>query len=84
MERIGATKGLCLYAAKIKDPATFKNVVAPVMDIYRRIPAGFGTYKADILMQMKGLLAKKEAVLVSQPGNAELSDQIEWLKNQIK
>ena len=84
MERIGATKGMCLYAAKIKDPATFKNVVAPVMDIYRRIPAGFGTYKSDILMQMKGLLAKKETALAAQPGNAELTDQIEWLKNQIK
>lgn len=84
MERIGATKGMCLFAAKIKDPATFKNVVAPVMDIYRRIPAGFGTYKSDILMQMKGLLAKKESALAAQPGNAELTDQIEWLKNQLK
>ncbi len=84
MERIGATKGMCLFAAKIKDPATFKNVVAPVMDIYRRIPAGFGTYKSDILMQMKGLLAKKETALAAQPGNTELADQIEWLKNQLK
>lgn len=84
MERIGATKGMCLFAAKIKDPATFKNVVAPVMDIYRRIPAGFGTYKSDLLMQMKGLLAKKETALAAQPGNAELKDQIEWLKNQVK
>jgi aminopeptidase N len=84
MERIGATRGMCLYAANIKDPATFKNVLAPVMDIYRRIPAGFGTYKSDILMQMKSLLAKKEAALTAQPGNAELKDQIEWLKNQIQ
>jgi aminopeptidase N len=84
MERIGATRGMLLFAAKIADPATFKNVVAPVVDIYRRIPAGFGNYKSDMLIQLQALLLKKEQALAGKPGNAELTDQIEWLKTQLK
>lgn len=83
MERIGATKGMLLFAGKIQDPATFKNVVAPVVDIYRRIPAGFGTYKSDIMDQMKRLLTKKEQELATNSKNADLTNQIEWLKNQV-
>jgi hypothetical protein len=72
------------YAQKLSDPVTFKNVMAPVIDIYRRIPAGVGNYKSDMLDQINDLINFKESQLASQPGDTNLTDQIKWLKDQIK
>ncbi len=84
LERVNSSKGLLILAQKLQDPVAFKNVVAPVIDIYRRIPAGFGTYKADMLEQLNDLLKHKENLLAKSTGNTNLTEQITWLKNQIK
>jgi hypothetical protein len=84
MERLFATKGMIYYAQKISDPVKFKNVLAPVIDLYRRIPAGIGNYKSDMLMQMKSLLSMKEKEAQEKPKDINLADQITWLKNQIQ
>ncbi len=84
MERLNATKGMIFYAQKLDDPATFKNVMAPVVELYRRIPGGAGNYKSDMLYQMQDLIAFKENKLVNKPGDANLTEQITWLKNIIK
>jgi aminopeptidase N len=84
MERLFATKGMIFYAQKITDPVKFKNVVAPVVDLYRRIPPGIGNYKSDMLIQMQDLLVFKEKQLAKNSGDENLSEQITWLKNQIQ
>jgi aminopeptidase N len=84
MQRLTRTKGMIYYAQKLSDPVTFKNVMAPVIDIYRRIPAGVGNYKSDMLDQINDLINFKESQLASQPGDTNLTDQIKWLKDQIK
>ncbi|MCU0389174.1 MAG: M1 family metallopeptidase [Chitinophagaceae bacterium] len=84
MERLFATKGMIFYAQKITDPVKFKNVVAPVVDLYRRIPPGIGNYKSDMLIQMQDLLLFKEKQLAKNSGDENLSEQITWLKNQIQ
>jgi hypothetical protein len=84
MERIFATKGMIFYAQKITDPVKFKNVLAPVVDLYRRIPPGIGNYKSDMLIQMQDLLLLKEKQLAKNSGDENLSEQIKWLKNQIQ
>ena len=84
MERLFATKGMIYYAQKIVDPVKFKNVIAPVVDLYRRIPPGVGNYKSDMMLQLKDLLLFKESQLAKDAGNANLTEQITWLKNQIQ
>jgi hypothetical protein len=84
MERLGAYKGLVYYAQKLDDPVAFKNVLAPVIDLYRRIPTGVGTYKSDMLEAMQDLLRLKEKQLAADTDNANLSEQVTWLKNQLK
>jgi len=84
MERLGAFKGMIYYAQKLEDPVAFKNVLAPVIDLYRRIPAGIGTYKSDMLEAMHDLLNLKEKQLAANIGNTNLTEQVTWLKNQLK
>ncbi len=84
MERLFATKGMIYYAQKLSDPMAFKNVIAAVIDMYRRINAGIGTYKSDMLNQLNDLVNFKETQLAAKPGDANLTEQITWLKNQIK
>jgi aminopeptidase N len=84
MERLGAYKGLVYYAQKLDDPVAFKNVLAPVIDLYRRIPTGVGTYKSEMLEAMQDLLRLKEKQLAADTDNANLSEQVTWLKNQLK
>ena len=84
MERLGAYKGMIYYAQKLDDPVAFKNVLAPVIDLYRRIPAGVGTFKSDMLEAMQDLLSIKEKQLATNTGNSNLGEQVTWLKNQFK
>lgn len=83
MERILAYKGMVYYAQKLEDPVAFKNVIAPVVDLYRRIPPGIGTYKSDILEAMKDLLSIKENQLSANKANTTLEEQVTWLKKQL-
>jgi aminopeptidase N len=84
LSRVYGAKGMLFYANKLEDPAAFKNVVAAVVELYRRIPAGFGTFKSDMLSDLNGLLAKKQEALAKQPNNSDLKEQVEWLQNQLK
>lgn len=84
LQRVGASKGMILLAARQTELASFKAVLVPVFDLYKRIPAGFGTYKSDMLSDFMGLLQKKEQALKKQPKNGELASMVAWLKEQIK
>jgi aminopeptidase N len=84
LSRIFGVKGMLFYANKLQDPVGFKNTVGAVMDLYRRIPASIGTYKADMLSDLKGLMGKKEAALAKDPNNANLKEQVSWLQEQLK
>ena len=84
LQRIGASKGMVLFAARQTDFEKFKAVLSPVFDMYKRIPAGFGTYKSDLLSDLVGLLKKKEQALIKQPKNTALTASVDWLKSQIK
>lgn len=84
MERIVVYKGMVFYAQKLDNPVAFKNVLAPVVDLYRRIPPGIGTYKADMMEALKDLLAIKEQQLQANPANKDLEEQVTWLKKQLQ
>jgi aminopeptidase N len=84
LQRVGASKGMILFAARQTEFEKFKAVLSPVFDMYKRIPAGFGTYKSDMLSDLMGLLQKKEQALKKQPKNTELVASVDWLKSQIK
>ena len=84
MERFYATRGMVLYAKKLESPTVFKDVMAPVVDLYRRIPGGAGPFKTDLLSMMKDLIEYKENQLAAKPGDPDLTEQVKWLKDQIK
>lgn len=84
LSRIFGVKGMIYFANKLQDPVGFKNTVGALMDLYRRIPASIGTYKEDMLMDLKGLLAKKETALTKDPNNSNLKEQVSWLQEQLK
>ncbi len=84
MERFNVYKGMIYYAQKLEDPVAFKNVLAPVIDLYRRIPAGVGTYKSDMLEALQDLLKLKEGQSGSPTADTNLNEQVTWLKNQLK
>lgn len=84
MERLFASNGMIYFAQNIADPVKFKNVLGPVIDLYKRIPPGVGNYKSDMRRQLTDLLKFKEGLLAKNAGDANLNEQITWLKNQIQ
>jgi len=83
IERIGAAKGMVLLAGRQTTFVALKNVMTPVVEMYKRVPAGFGTYKEDLRSLIEGLLNQKTAAAKANPADTELPQMVKYLEAQL-
>nr|MCU0376258.1 hypothetical protein [Chitinophagaceae bacterium] len=83
IERIGAAKGMVLLAARQTTATALKNVMTPVVEMYKRVPAGFGTYKEDMRNLIEGLLNQKKAAAKANPADTEIGQMVKYLEAQL-
>jgi aminopeptidase N len=83
IERLGAAKGMVLLAGRQTTAAALKQVMTPVVEMYKRVPAGFGTYKEDLRNLIEGLLDQKLAAVKANPADAELPQMVKYLEAQL-